>query len=68
MLFITCDNWKALFLYKFLVTQRFGATTMLLLFFETIILRELRIRYLLSPKKNYCNVANTKGQKKAFTS
>ena len=30
MLFIPCDNWKNYFLYKFIVTQRFGATAKLL--------------------------------------
>ena len=30
MLFIPCDNWKTLLLYKFIVTQRFGETAILL--------------------------------------
>ena len=30
VLFIPCDNWKTLFLYKFLVTQQFGETAIIL--------------------------------------
>ena len=30
MIFIPCDNWKQNFLYKFIITQRFVATAMLL--------------------------------------
>ena len=42
MLFIPRDNWIHYFLYKFIVTQKFGV------FFEASALKEVRVLYLLS--------------------
>ena len=49
MLFIPCDNWKILFfLYRFIITQSFGETTILLRSLKQVFLMKpaIYIRYL----------------------
>ena len=46
IIFIPFNNWKYLFLYKFTVTERFGATAHhVAAFFETCILKEVHMLY-----------------------
>ena len=59
MFFISCDNWKTFF---FIQTYRYPevwCNRHVAAFFETSVLKEVRILYLLSPQQ-YDNAANTK--------
>ena len=59
MFFISCNNWKTFF---FIQTYRYPevwCNRHVAAFFETSVLKEVRILYLLSPQQ-YDNAANTK--------
>ena len=58
MFFILCDDWKTLFLHKFVATHiyRYHHVSA---FFETGVMKEVRMQCQLFPQYHY-NAANTK--------
>ena len=65
MFFIPCDNWKTLFFIQIYRYQEVSYNGHVAAFFETSVLKEIRILYPLSPQQRY-NTADTKGPKQSF--
>ena len=65
MLFITRDNWKTLFFIQIYRQPELWLNRHITVFFETSVLKEVRVLYPLSPQQ-HCNATTTKYIQQSF--